>query len=328
MTTPTPTAPATASPSNEIRITRLYDAPVSAVWDAWTDPAQVGQWWGPRGFSITTHHRELRVGGTWEYTMHGPDGKDWPNFTTYHVVEPQAKLVYDHGASSADAKPMFRVTATFRAVHDKTELDLRMVLATAEEAQAARVFIKAAGGNATWDRLAEHLEQTASGSDIFVINRGFAAPLETMFDMWTTPEHFAQWLPPTGFTMRFERADIRTGGDAFYAMTNGQFTMYGRVEYVEIRRPDRLEYRQCFTDAQGALSRHPGAPVWPEYMRTVVSLTDEGDGNTRVKVRWAPDGNATREEIAAFVEGRSGMTLGWTGSFDKLDAALGAAGGW
>ena len=39
---------------NELRITRVYDAPVKAVWDAWTDPEQVGKWWGPRGFTITT----------------------------------------------------------------------------------------------------------------------------------------------------------------------------------------------------------------------------------------------------------------------------------
>ena len=49
--------------SNEIRIIRLFDAPVQAVWDAWTDPRQVGQWWGPRGFTITTHSKDLRPGG-------------------------------------------------------------------------------------------------------------------------------------------------------------------------------------------------------------------------------------------------------------------------
>jgi uncharacterized protein YndB with AHSA1/START domain len=59
--------------SNEIRITRIYDAPVRAVWDAWTDPAQAAQWWGPRGFTLTTHSKDLRPGGSWVYTMHGPD---------------------------------------------------------------------------------------------------------------------------------------------------------------------------------------------------------------------------------------------------------------
>ena len=59
--------------ANEIRIIRLYDAPVALVWDAWTDLQQVAQWWGPRGFTITTHQKDLRVGGSWEYAMHGPE---------------------------------------------------------------------------------------------------------------------------------------------------------------------------------------------------------------------------------------------------------------
>lgn len=51
---------AVKSKSNELRITRVYDAPIQLVWDAWTDPAQAAQWWGPRGFTITTHSKELK----------------------------------------------------------------------------------------------------------------------------------------------------------------------------------------------------------------------------------------------------------------------------
>ncbi len=313
--------------AREIRITRVYDAPVALVWDAWTDPAQVAQWWGPRGFSITTKARELRPGGTWEYTMHGPDGKDWPNFTRYHEVVPQSRLVYDHGASSADAEPLFRVTALFRDKGDKTELEITMKLATAEAAAQTRAFVKQVGGNATWDRLGEHLEKTSSDTDIFIINRSFDTPIDTMWDMWTTPDHFAKWLPPTGFTMRFMRADIRAGGDSFYAMTNGAFTMYGRAEYDVVQRPDRIEYTQVFTDEQEHIVRHPAAPTWPAKMRTKVTLVAEGPSATRVTIRWSVEGDATPEEMATFVNGRAGMTMGWTGSFDKLEAVLGEGSG-
>ena len=48
--------------ANEICITRVYEAPVKVVWDAWTDPEQTAKWWGPRGFSLTTHSKDLRVG--------------------------------------------------------------------------------------------------------------------------------------------------------------------------------------------------------------------------------------------------------------------------
>ncbi len=67
--------------SNEIKITRIFEAPLKTVWEAWTDTKQVEKWWGPRGFTITTHSKELKVGGIWHYTMHGPDGTDYPNKT-------------------------------------------------------------------------------------------------------------------------------------------------------------------------------------------------------------------------------------------------------
>jgi len=312
----------TTSNPNEIRITRTYDAPVALVWDAWTDLNHVAKWWGPRGFTITTHSKDLRPGGSWVYTMHGPDGKDWPNFTRYHVVNPCRQLVYDHGASAEDAKPLFRVTVDFRDLGARTELELSFVLASPEEAAQTRTFIRAAGGSSTWDRLAEYLEHEKNAKDIFVIARSFEAPIAKMWTMWTDPAHFAKWLPPTGFTMDFRRADIRAGGDAFYSMTNGQFTMYGRVEYLEVRSPDRLQYVQSFANADETIARHPGAPVWPEKMLTTVLLTAESETQTRVSIRWEPFGAATAEEVAAFLQERAGMTKGWTGSFDKLEAAL------
>lgn len=324
--TPKPAAPTPAPISaNDIRLIRIYDAPVALVWDAWTDSAKVAQWWGPRGFSLTTHSKDLRPGGSWVYTMHGPDGTDWPNFTRYHEVEPHSRLVYDHGASSEDAQPMFRVTATFRDLQGKTELDFRMTLPTPEAAQQARVFVKAAGGNATWDRLAEYVEKAQSSQEIFVINRSFAAPIGTVFDMWTTPEHVAAWLPPAGFTMAFQRADIRTGGDATFSMSNGDVTMYARHEYVQVRRPDRLAYLQTFTDEHGNVSRQPGAPTWPEATLVTVVFAEEGPSETRVTVRFDVHGAVTPEEVATFVGERAGMTLGWSGSFDALEALLAGA---
>ncbi|HEY0588781.1 MAG TPA: SRPBCC family protein [Pseudoduganella sp.] len=311
------------SAPNEIRIVRTYDAPVQAVWDAWTDPAQAAQWWGPRGFTLTTHSKDLRVGGTWRYTMHGPDGTDWPNKTTYHVVEPLQKLVYDHGATD-DTPPLFRVTVLFDEVDGKTRMDMTMALADAEAAAQTRQFIRHASGDSTWDRLAEYLGKRLADEDKFVINRSFEAPLETVFDMWTKPEHLARWLPPTGMEMRFLRADIRSGGASFYCMSNAAITMYGRAHYLEIRRPDLLVYTQQFCDENENIARHPMAPVWPETMRTTVQFAAETPDRTRVTVTWKVEGKATAAELAAFLEHRASMTQGWSGSFDKLEAALAA----
>lgn len=311
-----------SSKSNEISITRVYDAPVEAVWDAWTDPEQTAQWWGPRGFTLTTHSKDLRPGGHWHYTMHGPDGTDYPNHTVYFEVEEHAKLVYDHGGYE-DRPPLFRVTVLFSESGGKTTMEMTMALATPEAAEQTRQFIKQAGGNATWDRLAEYLDKETRGKDRFVINRSFDAPMETIFDMWTKPEHVERWMPPTGFEMQYLRADIRPGGISFYKMTNNKdVTMYGRAEYVEIRKPDRLVYIQQFCDDKEQMARHPMAPTWPAYMLTTVEFAEEGPERTRVTVTWEAHGDVTNEELAVFLAARGGMTMGWTGSFDKLEAVL------
>jgi uncharacterized protein YndB with AHSA1/START domain len=309
--------------TNKIQITRLYDAPVKAVWEAWTDTDQVAKWWGPRGFTITTHSKDLKPGGHWNYTMHGPDGVDYPNKTKYFEVEKYAKLVYDHGGNDEQA-PLFRVTVLFSEFKGKTKMDMSMAVATPEAAEELRKFIKKAGGNATWDRLAEYLEKESTGHEKFDINRSFDAPIETVFAMWTDPKHVAQWLPPTGFRMEFLRAEIKPGGSSFYFMSaeTGSAKMYGRIEYLKIDKPDRLVYDQQFCDENERVTRHPMAPKWPETMRTTVTFTAEGPEQTRVTVTWEPVGPIAADELATFVQARAGMSQGWSGSFDKLENYL------
>ncbi len=307
--------------TNELKLQRIYDAPVKLVWEAWTDPKQAAKWWGPRGFTITTHSKDLRPGGTWNYIMHGPDGTDYPNIATYYEVEKYSKLVYDHGATET-TPPLFRVTVTFKEVNGKTKMDMTMTLKSVEAAQQIKKFIKQAGGNATWDRLAEYLGET-EGKNRFFINRTFDTPIETMFKMWTDPSHIAKWLPPAGMSMEYKNVDVREGGTSFYKMTNGKdVTMYGKIKYLEISPVTRLVYTQMFCDENEKISRHPHAPIWPETMKTIVTFTPESADETRVTIQWEPGPEATKEEIDFFMQARGGMTQGWTGSFDKLEELL------
>jgi uncharacterized protein YndB with AHSA1/START domain len=62
--------------------------------------------------------------------------------------------------------------------------------------------------------------------------------------------------------------------------------------------------------------------TWPETILTTVQLTEEGPDRTRVTVTWQPHGTITREELETFINSKAGMTQGWTGSFDKLEAHL------
>lgn len=310
---------------NELRISRLYDAPVKVVWDAWTDPKKAAKWWGPRGFTITTHSKDLRPGGHWSYTMHGPDGVNYENRTHYFEVEKYQRLVYDHGGSE-DRPPLFRVTVNFSEVKGKTQMEMIMALPTPEAAKETKKFIKQANGNSTWDRLAEYLEQEDSGKEKFVINRTFETPLSTMFQMWADPKHLAKWLPPTGMRMEFIRSDIKPGGSTFYFMSNDHgLKMYGKINYLEIQSPDHLMYTQEFCDENEMMSRHPMMPMWPATMLTTVKLTEESPNETRVTVTWEPVGHVTKEELESFIMARAGMTMGWTGSFDKLEELLAKA---
>lgn len=305
--------------SNELHLTRLYDAPVEAVWGAWTDPEQVAQWWGPRGFSLTTHSKDLRPGGHWHYTMHGPDGTDYPNRTYYHEVQPREKLVYDHGGYE-DRPPLFRVTVLFSESDGKTRMDMTMSLATPEAAEEIRRFIKKAGGEATWDRLAEYLEKQSTGNEQFVINRAIDAPRDAMFEMWTNPDQLAQWLPPAGFDVQFLRADIRHGGGALLLMTNNaDIKMHVRFEYQKVKPPRCLIYTQHFCDEHENPARHPLAPTLPATLLTTVTLTEETPTRTRITVTMQPHGPTTHEELQSFTTARPSMTQGWTTSFDKLE---------
>ncbi len=314
---------AARSKSNVINLTRVYDAPLTAVWEAWTLPEEIAQWWGPRGFTLTTHSRDLRTGGHWHYTMHGPDGTDYENTTQYLEVAPQQRMVYDHGGHK-DRPPLFRVTVLFTERNGRTQLDMSMAFATPEVAEQTRGFIRKAGGEGTWDRLAEHLGKRCTGKEQFFIARSFDARIERVYEMWTDPEHMAQWLPPTGATMRFLRTEPHVGGTSFYAMTfTGGSTMHGLVKYLALERPGRIVYTQQFCDENERVTRPPFFSEWPETMLTVVELAAEGPERTRVTVRWEPQDGVTPAELAEFVRQRSGMTGGWTGSFDKLEALLG-----
>ncbi|MCB0414885.1 MAG: SRPBCC domain-containing protein [Bdellovibrionales bacterium] len=312
----------TKNKSNEIKITRIYDAPVTTVWEAWTDPDQVAKWWGPRGFSITTHSKDLRVGGHWHYTMHGPDGTDYPNKTVYFEVEEYKRLVYDHGAND-DQPALFRVTVLFKDLKGKTQMEMTMTLPTAEQAEQTKKFIKEANGNSTWDRLAEYLEKEDSNDDIFVLNRSFEAPIETLFEMWTNPQHLSQWLAPTGVRMETLSGEIKEKETLFYKMTNDiDLTMFGKINYIKISKPEHLQYTNIFCTEDGEVSRHPMLNTWPEVIFSDIKFSSEPDNQTRVTVTWRPYGQVSPEELKAFIDMKSGMNQGWTGSFDKLEKYL------
>lgn len=144
----------------ELVYNRRFNAPRDLVFAAWTNSDHIGQWWGPRGFTTTTYEMDVRPGGVWRYTMHGPDGTDYPNEIRYlEVVEPE-RLVYEHSTGVEGDPNMFHVTVTFTDRGATTELTMRSIFPSSEVRDEVVKAGAVEGANQTLDRLSEFLATT------------------------------------------------------------------------------------------------------------------------------------------------------------------------
>jgi uncharacterized protein YndB with AHSA1/START domain len=144
----------------EIVLSRLLDAPRDLVFAAWTDPKQVVQWWGPRGFTTTSHEMSVTPGGVWRFVMHGPDGRDYKNKIVFTEVVKPERLVYRHAGEEETENIRFHVTVTFQAQEGKTLLTMRSLFATAQERdEVVTKYGALEGGKQTLERLAEFVQQ-------------------------------------------------------------------------------------------------------------------------------------------------------------------------
>lgn len=144
------------TPEREIVVSHIFEAPRELVFEAWTDPTHIGQWWGPRGFSTTTAEMDVRPGGVWRFVMHGPNGVDYPNKIVYVEIAKPERLVYNHSSGEGDPG-QFRVTVTFADQGGRTELTARMLFKSAAERDRVKELGAIEGAHQTLDRLAEFL---------------------------------------------------------------------------------------------------------------------------------------------------------------------------
>jgi uncharacterized protein YndB with AHSA1/START domain len=143
----------------EITDTRVINAPRELVWKVFTEPVHVVQWWGPDGFTNSTKSMDVRVGGEWIHTMHGPDGKDYPNHIVYREVVEPSRLVYDHISA-----PHHRTTVIFDDLGDgRTRLTFTMIFDTTEKKRwTVETFKADIGLKQTLGRLEAYLAKVNS----------------------------------------------------------------------------------------------------------------------------------------------------------------------
>jgi uncharacterized protein YndB with AHSA1/START domain len=136
-------------------ITRVFDAPVSLVWQAWTDGKHIAKWSAPRGFTIPTSEGDLRPGGKWRCCMRAPDGKELWLGGVYREIVPNKLLVMTHAWDEESGRPGPEtiVTVRFEDLGAKTKVTLQQTGFDSIQSRDGH----AGGWGECLDLLAEHL---------------------------------------------------------------------------------------------------------------------------------------------------------------------------
>ncbi len=232
------------SASRELTITRIFAAPRSLVFQAWTDPKHMAQWWGPYDSTMPVCEMDVRPGGAIRIEMRGPDGAVYPMKGVFREIVPPERLVFATTAMEDEAgKPGLEVlnTVTFAEHRGQTRLTLHARVVKIAPAAAATLAGMEAGWTQSLDRLEDRLTGTA-GREI-VVARVIHAPRELVFKAWTEPEHVAQWWGPNGFTNTIHEMDVRPGGVWRFVMHGPDGVDYpNRIVFSEVVKPERLVY--------------------------------------------------------------------------------------
>jgi len=141
----------------EIVVSRVIEGAQDLVFAAYSEAAHLSHWWGPNGFTTTTHSFEFGPGGIWNFTMHGPDGTDFPNWIEWLEISPPERIVLRHGAS-ADDPDAFTSTVTIVGRGDISEVTLRSVFNTkAQRDEVVEKYHAIEGAEQTLGRLASYV---------------------------------------------------------------------------------------------------------------------------------------------------------------------------
>jgi uncharacterized protein YndB with AHSA1/START domain len=110
----------------EITITRVFAAPQTLVFNAWTDAAMLAQWWGPKGFTNPVCEIDARVGGALRIHMRAPDGSIYPMKGEFREIVAPDRLVFTNIAVDEAGRHVIEglTTVTFAEEGGKTRLTL------------------------------------------------------------------------------------------------------------------------------------------------------------------------------------------------------------
>jgi uncharacterized protein YndB with AHSA1/START domain len=145
---------------NSLIHTRILDAPRDLVWEVWTTPEHIKEWWGPDGFSLSIKSMNVEPGKIWDSIMHGW-GRDFDSKVEYVEVKKPSLLSYKHFGESEEYN--FFVSVSFTEVEGKTLLTMKSTFkskAIIEELNKRANVIE--GAKQTLNRLENYLKKLES----------------------------------------------------------------------------------------------------------------------------------------------------------------------
>ena len=158
----TGTLKVTLPSDREVMMTRVFDAPRHLVYDAFSKPELLKQWFGPRGFSLVVCEVDHRVGGGFRFVLRGPDGREMGMRGAYRELAPPDRSV--HMESFDDFPGEARVTTVFVEQDGKTTMTVTVLSPSKEVRDAVLKSGMEHGAAETYDRLAELLASMGAAS--------------------------------------------------------------------------------------------------------------------------------------------------------------------
>ncbi|HEU5397896.1 MAG TPA: SRPBCC domain-containing protein [Gammaproteobacteria bacterium] len=154
-----PTGPQQA----ELTLTRIFDAPRELVFDVWTDPKHLAQWWGPEMFTTPVCRVDARPGGELYIVMHGPDGQDYPMKGVFEEVRRPERLSFTNQAMDGSGVVLLegKTAVSFEALGSKTRVTVHTVMRAKVPQAAFALAGMEPGWNQTLDRLGTYVGAAA-----------------------------------------------------------------------------------------------------------------------------------------------------------------------
>ena len=115
--------------NNTIHVKREFAADVTLVWDAYTKPEILDQWWAPKPWKAKTKRMDFREGGQWLYAMVGPNGEEHWSIANYISIQPQKNFTGLDGFTDPEGNlntdmPQSEWNVTFTGKEDRTLVEI------------------------------------------------------------------------------------------------------------------------------------------------------------------------------------------------------------